>query len=152
MVVRPVGKSGLDIETRGEATEPPRGGKEDDRVMGTKLFVGGLSFNTTDDGLKEGFARFGEVTDAKVISDRDTGRSRGFGFVSFADDQAARTAMAEMDGTEFDGRTIKVNEAQERTGGGGGGFGGRGGRGGRGGGGRGGRGGGDRGGGGGQRW
>jgi len=105
--------------------------------MGNKLFVGGLSFNTSDDGLREGFARFGEVTDAKVITDRDTGRSRGFGFVTFADDQAARSAMAEMDGTDFDGRTIKVNEAQERTGGGGGGFGGRGGRGG--GGGRGGR-------------
>ena len=95
--------------------------------MGRKLFVGGLSFNTTDDGLREGFARFGEISEAKVIMDRDTGRSRGFGFVTFNDEQAARTAMSEMDGTDFEGRTIKVNEAQDKQGGGGGGFGGRGG-------------------------
>ncbi len=97
--------------------------------MGNKLFVGGLSFNTTDDGLREGFARFGEITDAKVITDRDTGRSRGFGFVTFADAQAAQSAISEMDGRDFDGRTIKVNEAEEKGGGrrgGGGGGGGRG--------------------------
>jgi cold-inducible RNA-binding protein len=106
--------------------------------MAKKLFVGGLSFNTTDDGLREGFARFGEITEAKVITDRDTGRSRGFGFVTFTDDAAASNAIAEMNGTEFEGRNIKVNEAEDRGRGGGGGF--RGGRGG-GGGGRGGRGG-----------
>jgi len=88
-----------------------------------KLFVGGLSWNTTDDGLRQAFERFGEVTDAKVITDRDTGRSRGFGFVSFSDDQAASTAINEMNGTDLDGRTIKVNEAEDkgfRSGGGGG--------------------------------
>ncbi len=94
--------------------------------MGNKLFVGGLSFNTTDDGLRDGFARFGTITEAKVISDRDTGRSRGFGFVTYDAPASAQAAMAEMNGTDFDGRTIKVNEAQDkRTGGGGGGGGGR---------------------------
>ncbi len=87
--------------------------------MSKKLFVGGLNFKTGDDQLREGFARFGEVTEAKVIMDRATGRSRGFGFVTFADDAAAENAMAEMNGKEFDGRTIKVNEAEERSGGGG---------------------------------
>jgi len=93
--------------------------------MGKKLFVGGLSFDTTDDGLREGFARFGEITEAKVITDRDTGRSRGFGFVTYTDEQAAQKAIAELNGTEFDGRTIKVNEAEDKPRGGG--FGGRGG-------------------------
>ena len=87
--------------------------------MGKKLFVGGLSFNTTDDGLREGFARFGEITEAKVITDRDTGRSRGFGFVTFTDEQAAQKAIAELNGTEFDGRNIKVNEAEDKPRGGG---------------------------------
>ena len=96
--------------------------------MGKKLFVGGLSWNTTDDGLLEAFSAFGEVTDAKVITDRDTGRSRGFGFVTFSDADAATTAIAQMDGTELDGRTIRVNEAEDRgPRGGGGGGGGRGG-------------------------
>ena len=89
--------------------------------MSRKLFVGGLSFNTTDDTLREGFARYGEVTEAKVNSDRDTGRSRGFGFVTFADAEAAQKAMAEMNGSEFDGRNIKVNEAEDKPRGGGGG-------------------------------
>ncbi len=106
--------------------------------MGNKLFVGGLSFDTTDEELKDGFARFGEIVEAKVITDRDTGRSRGFGFVTYGDAQAARTAIAEMNGVEFGGRTIKVNEAEDKRGGGGGFRGGGGGREGRGGGGRGG--------------
>ena len=95
--------------------------------MGKKLFVGGLSFNTTDDALREGFARFGEITEAKVITDRDTGRSRGFGFVTYTDEQAAQKAIAELNGTEFDGRNIKVNEAEDKPRGGGGYGGGRGG-------------------------
>jgi cold-inducible RNA-binding protein len=102
--------------------------------MSKKLFVGGLSWGTTDDGLQQAFAKFGEIVEAKVITDRETGRSRGFGFVTFADDQGANSAIAEMDGTELDGRSIKVNEAEDkgpRGGGGGGGGGGRGGRGGR---------------------
>ncbi len=120
--------------------------------MSKRLFVGGLSWDTDDEGLRSAFAKYGEVNDAKVIIDRDTGRSRGFGFITFTDAGAADTAIEDMDGSELDGRTIRVNEAQERAprGGGGGGYGGPrggGGRGGpRGGGGRGGRGGGGRGG------
>jgi RNA recognition motif-containing protein len=97
-----------------------------------KLFVGSLSFNTTESELDAAFNRFGKITEAKVITDRMTGRSRGFGFVTFETDEAAQAAMSEMDGTTLDGRTITVNEAQEqrRDGRGGGGRGGRGGRGG----------------------
>jgi RNA recognition motif-containing protein len=111
--------------------------------MGKKVFVGGLSWNTNDDGLRQAFERFGNVDEAKVIQDRDTGRSRGFGFVTFSDEEGARSAISNMDGKELDGRTIKVNEAEDKPRGGGGGGGGRsgggGGRGGFGGGGGGGR-------------
>ena len=92
-----------------------------------KLFVGGLSWGTDDQGLREAFESFGEVTDAKVITDRETGRSRGFGFVTFANPEDGDRAIEEMDGQPLDGRNIRVNEAQERRGprpGGGGGRGG----------------------------
>ena len=96
--------------------------------MAKKLFVGGLSWDTADDGLRQAFASYGEITEAKVITDRDTGRSRGFGFVTFAQDDDAKTAISKVDGTNLDGKTVKVNEAQEKSprGGGrsGGGFGG----------------------------
>jgi RNA recognition motif-containing protein len=98
-----------------------------------KLFVGGLSWGVDDHALNEAFAQYGEVTEAKVISDRDTGRSRGFGFVTFSDASAADQAIQAMDGTVLDGRNIRVNEAQQRSndrrggGGGGGGYGGGGG-------------------------
>jgi len=99
--------------------------------MSKKLFVGGLSWGTTDDGLHQAFERFGEIVEAKVITDRETGRSRGFGFVTFAGDEGAISAVSEMNGAQLDGRTIRVNEAenqvQRRGGGGGGGGGGRGG-------------------------
>ncbi|NOY27653.1 MAG: RNA-binding protein, partial [Oligoflexia bacterium] len=99
--------------------------------MAKKLFVGGLAWATSDEGLREAFETFGEVTEAKVILDRDTGRSRGFGFVGFTDDEAAAKAIAAMDGTDLDGRRIRVNEAEERPrrggGGGRGGYGGGGG-------------------------
>jgi cold-inducible RNA-binding protein len=101
--------------------------------MPKKLFVGGLNWNTNDDGLRQAFTRFGEISEAKVIMDRETGRSRGFGFVTFAQDESADNAIREMDGSELEGRKIKVNQAEEkgprgpRPGGGGGG--GRGGRG-----------------------
>lgn len=97
--------------------------------MSKKLFVGGLSWDTTDEGLRAAFERFGEISEAKVITDRDTGRSRGFGFVTFDADDAATTAVSEMDGTTLDGRQVRVNEAQDRRGGAGGGGGGGGGRG-----------------------
>ncbi|MCB9760485.1 MAG: RNA-binding protein [Alphaproteobacteria bacterium] len=96
--------------------------------MGTKLFVGGLAWATDDDGLRDAFEKFGEVSDAKVILDRDSGRSRGFGFVTFTDADAAAEAIEQMDGKQLDGRSIRVNEAQERPRGGGGGGGGGGGR------------------------
>ncbi len=94
-----------------------------------KLFVGGLSWNTSEEGLRQAFTQFGQIVEAKVITDRETGRSRGFGFVTFTDEQDAMNAIAGMDGKQLDGRTIKVNEAQERApgGGGGGGMGGGGG-------------------------
>jgi RNA recognition motif-containing protein len=82
--------------------------------MGKKLFVGGLSWNTTDETLHQAFSRFGEVSEAKVITDRETGRSRGFGFVTFTDSDNASAAMNEMNGRELDGRTIKVNEAMDK--------------------------------------
>ncbi|HET6585988.1 MAG TPA: RNA-binding protein, partial [Nannocystaceae bacterium] len=82
--------------------------------MSKKLFVGGLSWGTTDDRLREAFTRFGEVTEAKIITDRETGRSRGFGFVTFADPTHGDAAMAALDGQDLDGRTIRVNEAQNQ--------------------------------------
>jgi len=91
--------------------------------MSKKLFVGSLSWDTDDRGLRAAFEAFGDVTDAKVITERDTGRSRGFGFVTFSDAQDADRAMGEMNGSQLDGRSINVNEARERAprGGGGGG-------------------------------
>jgi len=95
--------------------------------MANKLFVGGLSWDTTDEGLHEAFSQFGVVTEAKVVMDRETGRSRGFGFVTMDGAEETKTAMTEMDGANLDGRAIRVNEATERGGrrGGGGGGGGR---------------------------
>lgn len=95
--------------------------------MGNRLYVGNLSYDSTADGLRQTFSEFGEVTDAHVVIDRESGRSRGFGFVTMSSAQEARTAMEKMNGAVFDGRPIKVNEAEERpsrNGGGRGGFGG----------------------------
>lgn len=103
--------------------------------MGKKLYVGNLSYNVTSQALEELFAQFGQVRSAEVIQDRDTGRSKGFGFVEMADDNAAQEAIRALNEKEHDGRPLTVNEARPRTersgGGGGGGGGGRGGRGGR---------------------
>ena len=79
-----------------------------------KLFVGNLSWNTTDDSLRDHFSSFGQIDECRLITDRETGRSRGFGFVTFADGEAAEAAIAELDGRELDGRTLKVNQAKER--------------------------------------
>ncbi len=92
--------------------------------MSNKLFVGTLSWNTTSEELTEAFAAIGEVVEAKVLTDRETGRSRGFGFVTFKDENDATRAIEQLDGTTLDGRTIKVDKANERPrrdGGGGGG-------------------------------
>ncbi len=99
------------------------------------IYVGNLSFDTTDSGLRAAFEAHGEVSSAQVITDRDTGRSRGFGFVEMPSDEEARAAMTALDGSDLDGRQIKVNQARprgdRRGGGGGGGRGGYGGGGGR---------------------
>ena len=84
-----------------------------------KLFVGSLSWNTTETDLKEAFSRFGEISEVKVITHRDSGRSRGFGFITFDEDPAADAAIEEMNGTTLDGRTITVNVATDKRGGGG---------------------------------
>ena len=90
------------------------------------IYVSNLSFNVQDEDLKEFFAPYGEVSSAKIINDRETGKSRGFGFVELADDEAAKKAIAELDGATVEGRAIKVMEAKpkEDKPRGGGGFGG----------------------------
>lgn len=82
--------------------------------MSSKLFVGGLSWDTSEERLRESFNKYGEVLDAKVIVDQYSGRSRGFGFVTFANREDAQNAITKMDGTMLDGRTVAVNEAREQ--------------------------------------
>jgi RNA recognition motif-containing protein len=91
-----------------------------------KIYVGNISFETDEAALRSAFAEHGDVDEVAVITDRDTGRSRGFAFVTMPDDAAARAAMQALNGRELDGRTLNVNEARAKTGAGGGG-GGRGG-------------------------
>ncbi len=95
--------------------------------MGNRLYVGNLSFNTSAETLRECFSEVGEVTDVHIVSDRETGRSRGFGFVTMGSSEAAANAISQMDGATLDGRALRVNEAEERPAGGGGGGGRRGG-------------------------
>jgi RNA recognition motif-containing protein len=116
-------------------------------VMGNRLYVGNLSFNTSRESLEAAFASAGSVREVAMPTDRETGQPRGFAFVTMGTAQEANSAIAQLNGMMLDGRPLRVNEAQERTGGGGGGGfgGGRGGGGGGGGGGRGGFGGGGRG-------
>jgi len=82
--------------------------------MSNRLYVGNLSFNTSTEALQEAFAEAGEVLEAKIISDRDTGQSRGFGFVTMGSSDAARKAISSMNGAMLDGRALRVNEAEER--------------------------------------
>ena len=82
--------------------------------MAKKLFIGGLSWNTTDEGLKKTFSQYGLINDAKIICDRETGRSRGFGFVTFDGEDDAAKAITGLDGKELDGRKIKVNFAEDK--------------------------------------
>ena len=95
--------------------------------MATKLYVGGVSYSTNDDGLRDAFAQAGNVVSAKIIIDKMTGRSRGFGFVEMGSDEDAQKAIALLNGKELEGRTLTVNEARPleerapRTGGNGGG-------------------------------
>ena len=97
--------------------------------MMMKLYVGNLPFRTTDDSLRDLFSQFGDVANASVITDRETGRSRGFGFVEFANREEGEKAIETMNGQPHDGRNLVVNEARPREeraprGGGGGGYGG----------------------------
>ena len=78
------------------------------------IYVSNLSFNVQDEDLKDFFAPYGEVTSAKIINDRETGKSRGFGFVEMSDDVASKKAIAELDGADVEGRTIKVMEAKPK--------------------------------------
>ena len=85
-----------------------------------KLYVGNLSYNTTQDSLFSEFGAYGQVEEVAIINDRETGRPRGFAFVTMANDEEARTAIEQLNGRELDGRTITVNEARpkaERSGG-----------------------------------
>jgi RNA recognition motif-containing protein len=95
--------------------------------MNTRLYVGNLSFNTTADGVRTAFEQFGTVSDVHLVTDRETGRARGFAFVTMGTPDEAAKAMQGMDGKTLDGRPLRVNEAeqrQQRGGGGGGGGGG----------------------------
>jgi RNA recognition motif-containing protein len=80
--------------------------------MAIKLFVGSLPYTTTDDELNELFASFGTIASARVIIDRESGRSKGFGFVEFEDDTAGKAAVTELDGADYQGRKLVVNEAR----------------------------------------
>lgn len=82
--------------------------------MAFKLFVGSLAWGTTDDGLQEAFSQYGTVASAKVITDRDSGRSKGFGFVEFESDAEGKAAIEGLNNSELDGRTIVVNEARPK--------------------------------------
>jgi hypothetical protein len=95
--------------------------------MGKKLFVGNLPFSATDQSIKEAFSRCGTVESAKIITDRDTGRSKGFGFVEMSSDAEASDAISKLNGTELEGRAMSVSEAKPQAPreGGRGGFGGR---------------------------
>ncbi|WAS93414.1 RNA recognition motif domain-containing protein [Nannocystis punicea] len=95
--------------------------------MSNRLFVGNLSFQTTEEDLQQVFADFGEIAEIRLVLDRETGRSRGFAFVAMADDEAAKRATESLNGQMLDGRPLRVNEAEERRGGPGGGGGGGGG-------------------------
>ena len=82
--------------------------------MAKKIYVGNMSYNTSEDTLRQLFAQYGEVASVNVITDRYTGRAKGFGFVEMATDDAARAAMAALNGRDVDGRQLKVNEANDK--------------------------------------
>src|SRR5688572_14094966 len=122
------------VETRFLSTMAPSGGGFVLRLLGqieheemnTRLYVGNLSFHTTADGVRTAFQEFGTVSDVHLVSDRETGRSRGFAFVTMGSPEEASKAIEGMDGRTLDGRPLRVNEAEQRQqrggGGGGGGF------------------------------
>lgn len=83
--------------------------------MAQKLFVGGIAFITTEEGLHEFFGQAGEVSSASIVTDRDTGRSRGFGFVEMANAEGAQRAVSDLNGRDLDGRSLKVELAKAKT-------------------------------------
>lgn len=83
--------------------------------MAKKLFIGNIPYSINSDGLKEFFGKLGDVTDTNIVTDRETGRSRGFGFVEYKDDKDAEKAIKELNGQELDGRKIFVSEAREKA-------------------------------------
>jgi len=98
--------------------------KKIENVMGNRLYVGNLSYQATSESLREAFSACGEVTDVHIVQDRESGQSRGFGFVTMGSASEAGAAIAQLDGSSLDGRSLRVNEAEERQntrGGGGGG-------------------------------
>tara|TARA_A100001011_G_C13935635_1_gene684991 strand:+ start:26 stop:289 length:264 start_codon:yes stop_codon:yes gene_type:complete len=82
--------------------------------MEKKLFVGGIAWATTEEQLREVFGEHGEIKDLIIIKDRETGRSKGYGFVTMADEESGKNAMEQINGKEIDGRTLRVDEATER--------------------------------------
>ncbi|MEM7626999.1 MAG: RNA-binding protein [Planctomycetota bacterium] len=92
-----------------------------------KIYVGNMNFNTTEESLTNLFSNYGEVTEVAIINDRETGRPRGFAFVTMSDDEAGKKAIEDLNGNDFEGRSLNVNEARPKTPGGGGGYGGGGG-------------------------
>ncbi len=92
-----------------------------------KIYIGNMSFDTTEDTVRQAFEAYGEINSINLISDRETGRPKGFGFVEMANDEQAKAAIAGLNGTDMGGRTVNVNEARPRPEGGGGGRGGSGG-------------------------
>jgi RNA recognition motif-containing protein len=97
----------------------PLSGEREEFELSTKLYVGNMPFSATESDLRDLFARHGEVGSVNVIMDRETGRPRGFAFVEMGDASAAEAAIRALDGTEFGGRNLRVNEAQDRRDGGG---------------------------------
>jgi len=102
--------------------------KIENNIMGNRLYVGNLSFQSNADSLRSAFAAYGSVTDVHLVTDRESGQSRGFGFVTMGTNEEAAKAIAEMNGATLDGRALRVNEAEERQARGGGGGGGGGGK------------------------
>ena len=105
-----MGVSRRELRARFRARDTGRGGVE----LAKKLYVGNLSFSTTEGELRELFEKHGDLQSVDVITDRETGRSRGFGFVEFADAQSGDNAIRELDGKDMDGRALKVNEAYDK--------------------------------------
>lgn len=102
------------VEEAMQAMEERAAGGRGAAAIPCRLFVGGLSWDTTEDALRQAFGRFGDVSDAVVVKDRDTGRSRGFGFVTMANRKDASKAIDSLNDSELDGRVIVVNVATER--------------------------------------